>query len=790
MTSSIGDSRFSGALIGRNGDYLLGWAFDNRNPDALVVIDVWGDGQWLGTARAGHYLPVKQAGLPEHADGHFFVFPIPRYVWQGVARIDARVSNHELCLLGSVFTRLEADKALSGQTDYVENDGGLRLWGWAWDLMEPQAQLSVLVYENGTLLAECVAKEPSAEPEADSGNNVAHGFSLTLPFSLADGRVHEIRVVTAKGKPLAGSPLTVFLPAGVKSWAGALALPDDDRRVLSAMMERYVWHVPVSMDFSAYPVWRQKFAAASPANGGTIPVLVAVTGAGDVTVTVDSLRSQTYDNWEAWVLGAHRPGKDGRITYIDPDQWLQSLRQRLNEFDGILSFVEAGDILSDDALAQLAQPFAEQQVNVVYSDCDYLDSDGSVMPWFKPDWDPDLFLAATPLHYLFGVRAQLIASARQALDEPNAWPWLAVRAVGDEAASIRHIAKALYRRCAPQQPEHLQAMRACDEVLAPGMQRSPGDYRPPRLSWPQPAEWPKVTLIIPTRDKADLLRRCIDSIAGTDYPRLDIIVMDNDSAEPQALSYLEQLASRGGAVRVEPYPGTFNFSAINNRGVQLAEGELIGLINNDIEALDAGWLKAMVTHLLRPGVGAVGAKLLWPNGMVQHAGVVLGLHGLVGHIGNNWYRDDPGYFDYNRITRSVSAVTGACLLCRRADYLAVGGLNETDFPVNFNDVDFCLKLRRLGKRIVWTPDATLLHAESASRGKDKQPDRRSRLAREKDRFMQKWRHWIIDDPYYNPNLNLENYSHAGLAIPPRGRALAESDYPALRENLQQTRSDE
>ena len=200
------------------------------------------------------------------------------------------------------------------------------------------------------------------------------------------------------------------------------------------------------------------------------------------------------------------------------------------------------------------------------------------------------------------------------------------------------------------------------------------------------------------------------------------------------------------------------------------KGSLIGLINNDIEAIDPGWLKAMVRHLLRSNVGAVGAKLLWPNGMVQHAGVVLGLHGLVGHTGNDWYKDDIGYFGYNQTTHSTSAVTAACLLCKREDYLAVGGLDEKDFPVNFNDVDFCLKLRRLGKRIVWTPEAQLLHAESASRGSDETPDRRGRFAREKTRLMQKWHQWITDDPYYNPNLNLDAYSYAGLAVPPRGRA--------------------
>ena len=275
-------------------------------------------------------------------------------------------------------------------------------------------------------------------------------------------------------------------------------------------------------------------------------------------------------------------------------------------------------------------------------------------------------------------------------------------------------------------------------------------------------------MIIPTRDHLELLKCCVESLLNTDYPDLEVIVIDNDSAEPDALAYLGQLKNMN--VKVIQHPGAFNFSAINNHAVQYAKGSLIGLINNDIEAIDPGWLKAMVRHLLRPNVGVVGAKLLWSNGMVQHAGVVLGLHGLVGHTGNDWYKDDFGYFGYNQTTHSTSAVTAACLLCKREDYLAVGGLDEKDFPVNFNDVDFCLKLRSLGKRIIWTPEAQLLHAESASRGGDITPDRCGRLAREKNRLMQKWHQWITDDPYYNPNLNLDAYSYAGLAIPPRGRA--------------------
>ena len=206
---------------------------------------------------------------------------------------------------------------------------------------------------------------------------------------------------------------------------------------------------------------------------------------------------------------------------------------------------------------------------------------------------------------------------------------------------------------------------------------------------------------------------------------------------------------------------------MNNRAVEVAQGELIALINNDIEVLESDWLNEMVRQLLRPNVGAVGAKLLWANNFVQHGGVLLGQHGLAGHIGNDWHSNDSGYFGMNQRVRGVSAVTAACLLCRREDYIAVGGLNEIELPVNFNDVDFCLRLGKLGKRILWTPHARLRHLESASRGKDLLPEQQARFEREKRYMRKNWTAVFTHDPFYNCNLNLDRYSHAGLAIPPR-----------------------
>lgn len=772
-TLPFNHNNFEGALLGRSGNFLIGWARSLSHPDKIVTIDLIGDDQWIATARAGLSLQFEPSQLimPAEAHGHGFAFNIQPGDWQSIARFEAYVANDGHRLTGIVFSHYDIDIAPQVRSTHVENHGGLRLWGWAWDTLDPDFSQTIVAYEAGRLLAECKADQYCAELEGAVCDHANHGFSLTLPMKLADGCIHQIQVMTAHGQILSGSPITVVAPPStLKTWANALELSQQDRSFLSALMERYTWYVPLSTDFSSYREWFERFGSAKSHPYAATSVTCAIAGDADAEKTLRSLISQSHPHWTALVCGTASSLVDTRIHYVIPTKWINHVQSVISQGVGIVSFIIAGDTLPTDALASLAEAFDNPSVQISYADCDQIPVDGQTpFPWFKPDWDLDLFLAHTPLHHLFATRPGNLPINNPHIGELNAWPWLAVQSVGDNPEAIHHIPRVLYhRRKGAISPVHADAQRSCDAVLAPSLHRIVTDTGEHALVWTDPLEWPTVSLIIPTRDHFELLQCCIESLLKTDYPNLEIIVIDNDSAEPDALAYLNYLKSK--KVNVIQHPGPFNFSAINNHAVQQAKGSLIGLINNDIEAIDPGWLKAMVRHLLRPNVGAIGAKLLWPNGMVQHAGVVLGLHGLVGHTGNDWHKDDIGYFGYNQITHSASAVTAACLLCKREDYLAVGGLDEIDFPVNFNDVDFCLKLRSIGKRIVWTPEAQLLHAESASRGGDDAPYRRGRLEREKNRLMQKWHQWITDDPFYNPNLNLDAYSYAGLAIPPRGRA--------------------
>ncbi len=272
------------------------------------------------------------------------------------------------------------------------------------------------------------------------------------------------------------------------------------------------------------------------------------------------------------------------------------------------------------------------------------------------------------------------------------------------------------------------------------------------------------TIIIPTRNRHHLLRACIEFIRrAVERIKAEILIVDNDSSDPETLNYLAEIEGRDAVVlRV---PGSFNFPRLNNNAAEAAHGDVLCLLNNDIKAVDELWLDEMLSRLAEPDVGAVGALLVWPSGVVQHGGVVLGPSFAAAHAFNDRIDGDVGYADLLRVAHECSAVTAACLVTRRKDYLEVGGMDEVQFPVNFNDVDYCLKLRAKGKRIVFTPHAKLLHLESASRGADLRPDQERRFERELQNLRAKWGAVLAADPYYSPMLSRDPIPFSALAWP-------------------------
>jgi GT2 family glycosyltransferase len=236
---------------------------------------------------------------------------------------------------------------------------------------------------------------------------------------------------------------------------------------------------------------------------------------------------------------------------------------------------------------------------------------------------------------------------------------------------------------------------------------------------------------------------------------MEVLVVDNGSDDPATLQFLADLESLQ-KIRVLVDPSPFNYSALNNRAVAHATGDFICLLNNDIEVIVPGWLEELVVQALRPGIGAVGAQLLYPDRTIQHGGVLLGVGGVANHAHLGWPAEHPGYFGRAQLTQEIAAVTGACLLVSRTNYLSVGGLDEENLKVAFNDVDFCLKLREQGLQNLYAPGARLIHHESISRGQDLAPEKAARFAAEVAWMQHRWGSQLCDDPFYNPNLSLDN----------------------------------
>jgi GT2 family glycosyltransferase len=291
-----------------------------------------------------------------------------------------------------------------------------------------------------------------------------------------------------------------------------------------------------------------------------------------------------------------------------------------------------------------------------------------------------------------------------------------------------------------------------------------------RVHYALPDVQPLVSLVIPTRNGLALTRQCIDSIVRkTTYKNYEILIVDNGSDDPAVLAYFKELATRPN-FRVLRDDSPFNYSALNNMAVAQARGEVVALVNNDIEVMSPDWLSEMVSLALQPGVGAVGARLWYPDLTLQHGGVLLGLGGgVAGHANKGLPKGLNGYAGRAALIQSFSAVTAACLVVRKAVYEEVGGLDEERLKVAFNDIDFCLRLREAGYRNVWTPYADLLHHESATRGEDIAPEKRERFLREENYMKSRWAELLRHDPAYNPNLtaDAEDFSYAW---PPRVEA--------------------
>lgn len=474
-----------------------------------------------------------------------------------------------------------------------------------------------------------------------------------------------------------------------------------------------------SLAYSRWALLQDKVHLASPACRP--PIIALVEEGGDIVHRDATMASLASENVPVLLVGP-----------AFANQWAQVADMIEWEAGPWLLPMVAGDVLAVGAARAYREAIQTCDTHVIYADDDIIDAKGRRRwPHFKPDWNSELF---SQHDYLTGaciVRANRIDLMGGLDREPDWARALVMRALAGSRGAA-HVRQILHSRRARRGPQ----------LTLPAL--------------PMGRLQPRVSVIVPTRNRVDLLSACIAGLDATEYPDIEAIIVDNDSDDLATLDFLASLPalSRAGrAYRLLRHPGPFNYSSINNRAVATASGELLCLLNNDIEMLAPDWLAILATQASRDEVGAVGAQLLYPDGRIQHAGVVIGVGNAAGHAHRFLRPQDEGYFRRHMLPQFVSAVTAACLIVRRDRFLAVGGLDEEAFPVAFNDVDLCLKLNAKGWQSLYEPRAVLVHHESVSRGFDRDPVGAARFAAELAALQQRWKTDRIVDPFHHPHLN-------------------------------------
>jgi glycosyltransferase involved in cell wall biosynthesis len=506
---------------------------------------------------------------------------------------------------------------------------------------------------------------------------------------------------------------------------------------------------------------------------------------------IESVKSQLYSNWELCIAddASENPylkelikeysDEDSRIKVVFRDKnghisaaSNSALKLTTGEFTGIL---DHDDMISEDALFWVVY-YYNQNLNakLIYSDYDKLNSYGNlIFPFFKPDWNYQMLLRINNINHFTLYNTEImkaIGGFREGYEGSQDYD-LTLRFIEIiDDSSIIHIPKILYhwRMHDESLAQNISAKEYAYEASTKAIQEHfarlnidaeviENPNKTKRIKYNLPKNKPLVSIIIPTKDNYDLLNKCVSSILKkTTYKNYEIIVVNNNSTCITTIEYLAELNNYKKISVIEDN-GDFNYSRINNYAVKFAKGDLLCLLNDDTEVITENWLEEMVGHIIQKNIGIVGAKLLFPNKTIQHAGVIIGLmNGAAGHILSHEEDLDINGFGRGHIAQNFSAVTGACMLIRKTIFEKVGGLDEEFLKVTFNDIDLCLKVKSKGYDIVWTPYAKLYHKESASRGYDDTIEKQNLSKYESKIFIERWKNFIKHDPAFNPNLSLKS----------------------------------
>jgi len=505
-------------------------------------------------------------------------------------------------------------------------------------------------------------------------------------------------------------------------------------------------------------------------------------------LAIDSVQSQWYENWELCITDDASTNKKTleflrtlkhskiKIAFFDTNVNISAAsNQAIKLAEGeYIALLDNDDELSVDALYEVVKNINETQADFIYSDEDFITTKGlHVNPHYKPDFSPDLLLSHNYITHLCTIKKSLLDEVGYFRSEcDGAQDYDLFLRVTEKAKKILHIPKVLYHwRMLPTSTssnvhvkpqallngikalEYTLKRRKIDAEVFEG--NLPHYFRIKRKIKGNPL----VSIVIPFKDKPELLKMCIGSILEkSTYKNFEIIGMSNNSEESETFATMKMFEKKDSRVHFYEHNEPFNYSEINNHAVKnYAKGEHIVLLNNDIEIITSSWIEALLEHSQREEVGCVGAKLYYPDEKIQHAGVILGLGGYAAHSHRLSNGTDYGYFNRLNIIQNLSAVTGACLMIKKSIYQAVGGLDEEHFKIAYNDVDFCLRVREKGYLNIFTPYCEAYHYESISRGDDREEEEKNARFDEEKAYL-KLRHPKIledGDPYYNQNLSLD-----------------------------------
>lgn len=608
---------------------------------------------------------------------------------------------------------------------------------------------------------------------------------LNSPDNSSEKAVSPLRHVTALIKRLAiGRTLVYLKKNGLRATVyrvlkGAGPMPVDKRKLKKIAKDYYISAQRRAQEENAQFPKNIKFSVLVPLYNTPESFLKAM---------IESVQAQTYKNWELCLAdGSDREHSfvgeickkyadgDKRIKYEKLEKNLgisentnACIRMATGEY---IALFDHDDLLHPSALYEVMRAICEHGTDFIYTDENTFSEEprDAYNPHFKPDFSPDTLRSYNYICHLSVFSRELLDSVGYFRSEyDGSQDYDLILRLTEKAKKVFHIRKILYywrahkNSVAQDVAAKPYTVTAAKKALAAHLERCglKGEVLDSSVPTTYHIKYeidgnPLISVIIPNKDHTDDLDICLKSLyEKSSYKNFEVIIVENNSTEKETFEYYETLTQKHGNIKIVTWKGNFNYSAINNFGVNYAKGEYILLLNNDVEIINGSCLEEMLMFAQRKDVGAVGAKLYYSDDTVQHAGVILGLGGTAGHAHKHFGRSHPGYMARASIAQNLTACTAACLMMRRDVFDEVGGLDES-FEVAFNDVDLCMKIREKGYLVVFTPYAELYHYESKSRGNDSTPEKLERFRGEIDRFKEKWQKQLDDgDPYYNPNLTL------------------------------------